>query len=364
MQRIRYGIIILGTLLCLATPAAAQVSVSIGLPHVSIGIRMPVFPELVLLPGFPVYYAPRVEANYFFYDGLYWVFQDDYWYASDWYDGPWWLVEPDYVPLFILRIPVRYYRLPPPYFRGWREHEPPRWGHRWGRDWDRRHRGWDRWRRDSAPSPAPLPYFQRQYSGDRYPRGDEQRTLRGKYYRYEPRDRVIREHLQPRLERREPAPVPRDRREEQRLRGPGAPTPQPPRATQPRPGTPAPPVVQPPQRSPRDQRAPQERRPGPDQRGSQERPDLDQRGSREQRPAVEQRGSQEQRRQDVRQQRQPRDVEREKPVPRLKGQGRQVDKRGYQQGKEQQQEQDQEQKLRQEQERERERDQGRERGRD
>ena len=31
-------------------------------------------PELVVMPGYPVYYAPNVAANYFFYDGLYWVF--------------------------------------------------------------------------------------------------------------------------------------------------------------------------------------------------------------------------------------------------------------------------------------------------
>jgi len=28
-------------------------------------------PELVVMRGYPVYYAPNVAANYFFYDGLY-----------------------------------------------------------------------------------------------------------------------------------------------------------------------------------------------------------------------------------------------------------------------------------------------------
>ena len=89
MQKIRYGLIVLWMLLCSVTSAAAQVSIGIGLPNVSIGINLPLFPELVPVPGYPVYYAPRVDANYFFYDGMYWVYQDDNWYASSWYNGPW-----------------------------------------------------------------------------------------------------------------------------------------------------------------------------------------------------------------------------------------------------------------------------------
>ena len=55
--------------------------------RVSIGINLPVFPQLVIVPNYPVYYAPSVRANYFFYDGLYWVFNvdDGYWYSSSWY---------------------------------------------------------------------------------------------------------------------------------------------------------------------------------------------------------------------------------------------------------------------------------------
>jgi hypothetical protein len=56
--------------------------------HVNIGINISLFPELVQVPGYPVYYAPRHEANYFFYDGLYWVLVDDVWYSSDWCNGP------------------------------------------------------------------------------------------------------------------------------------------------------------------------------------------------------------------------------------------------------------------------------------
>jgi hypothetical protein len=85
------------------------VSVGIGLPSVSIGINLPSFPSLVVVPGYPVYYAPRVDANLFFYDGVYWVYQENNWYASTWYNGPWGLVAPEIVPAFVLRVPVRYY---------------------------------------------------------------------------------------------------------------------------------------------------------------------------------------------------------------------------------------------------------------
>ena len=182
-------------------PAQAQVSVGIGvsLPGVSIGINMPAYPQLVRVPGYPVYYAPSVNSNYFFYDGLYWVYQDDDWYSSDWYNGPWQLVGPTYVPLFVLRVPVRYYREPPIYFGGWRPDAAPRWGDHWGHDWQNRRRGWDQWDRRRAPAAAPLPAYQRNYSGDRYPRAaEQQRAVRAENYRYQPREAVSRQQFQER----------------------------------------------------------------------------------------------------------------------------------------------------------------------
>ena len=167
-------------------PAAAQVS---------IGINIQAYPELDRVPGYPVYYAPQMNSNYFFYDGMYWVYQDDNWYASSWYNGPWWLTSPDEVPLFVLRVPVGYYREPPAYFRGWQSNSPPHWGEHWGSGWTEQRRGWDRWNRNSAPAPAPLPAYQRQYSGDRYPGADQQQTLRNQNYRYQPREAVVRQHF-------------------------------------------------------------------------------------------------------------------------------------------------------------------------
>ena len=194
--------------LCSITSATAQVSVGIGLPGVSIGINLPVYPELVPVPGYPVYYAPRLSSNYFFYDGMYWVYQRDNWYASSWYNGPWGLVAPEAVPLYVLRVPVRYYRQPPAYFRGWRSDAPPRWGEHWGNSWEQSHRGWDSWNRTSVPSPAPLPAYQRQYSGNRYPHAEQQQALQSQHYRYQPQDAVVQQHYQAPRTQMAPAPSP------------------------------------------------------------------------------------------------------------------------------------------------------------
>lgn len=206
MLKIRYLFVVLGILLSSAASSAVQVSIGIGLPNVSIGINLPAYPQLVRVPGYPVYYAPRLEANFFFYDSMYWVYLDDNWYASSWYNGPWWLVGSEAVPVFVLRIPVRYYRQPPPYFRGWRPDAPPRWGDHWGRDWEQRRSGWDRWDRGAAPAPAPLPAYQRQYSGDRYPRQiEQQQELQQQHYHYQPRDPIVRQHDQERAGQIAPA---------------------------------------------------------------------------------------------------------------------------------------------------------------
>jgi len=220
MKKILFGLFLLWMFLVSLNSAEAQVSIGISTPNVSIGINLPLFPELVPVPGYPVYYAPRVAANYFFYDGMYWVYVDDNWYASSWYNGPWGVVDPWYVPPYILRIPVRYYRQPPVYFRGWQRNAPPRWGQHWGHEWEQQRRGWDKWKRGSAPAPAPLPVYQRKYSGERYPHQvEQQQSLRNQHYRYQPRDRVVRQHYQ-QTSGGAPAPAQRGRQEDPQMRGP------------------------------------------------------------------------------------------------------------------------------------------------
>ena len=192
----RYCFIVPLMLVGSVLPAPAQISIGIGLPQVSIGINLPIYPELTPVPGYPVYYAPSVDGNYFFYDGMYWVYQNDDWYASSWYNGPWAPVSEYGVPDFVLRIPVRYYRRPPAMFGGWQRNAAPHWGDHWGRDWQQRRPGWDRWDHRRPPSAAALPSYQRAYSGNRYPGADQQRLLHGENYHYQPKSAVVREHYQ------------------------------------------------------------------------------------------------------------------------------------------------------------------------
>lgn len=203
----RNGLIVLWILLCSIASAGAQVSVGIGFPGVNIGINLPAYPQMVAVPGYPVYYAPQMNSNYFFYDGYYWVYQRDNWYASTWYNGPWGLVSPDAVPLFVLRIPVRYYRSPPSYFHGWRSDMPPRWGDHWGNTWAGSHSGWDTWNHGSVPVAAPLPVYQRQYSGNRYPQQAQQQALQTQNYHYQPQNAVIAQPMQAQPTKSAPAPV-------------------------------------------------------------------------------------------------------------------------------------------------------------
>lgn len=241
-----------------SAPAQVSLGIGIGLPGVNIGIHFPVLPRLVRVPGYPVYYAPGLESNYFFYDGMYWVFEGDAWYASSWYDGPWYLVGPETIPLYVLRIPVGYYQRPPSYFGGWQRNAPPRWGDHWGNGWAQRRHGWDRWDRRSAPAPAAIPTYQRSFAGDRYPGAAQQRDLHAQNYHHQPREAVVREHYQQQRTQAAPAPAarapqrdrqparapredPRSPREGREAKPPPAPVqPRAPRPTQPPPSEPRP----------------------------------------------------------------------------------------------------------------------------
>ena len=251
----------------LAACVETQMDVGAGIraPDLSIGIELSSYPDLVPVPGYPVYYYPGGDFNYFYYDGLYWVLSGDNWYASGWYNGPWSWMDPYYVPAFVLRIPVRYYRRPPVYFRGWPADSPPRWDEHWGGEWNTRRRGWDQWDRRTVPAPAPLPTYQGKYSGDRYPRAPEQRnSIRATEDHYQPREPVSRQYWQQQqTQRPRPQPQPPQMQRPPIQQRPAQVQPAP---AQPPPQIYVPPTQQPPQgQRPPDQRPPQPQRPHPQQ---------------------------------------------------------------------------------------------------
>lgn len=192
-HRMRHLLVVVPMLMCIAAAAPAEVRVQVGLPGINIGVNMPRYPQLVLVPGTPVYYDAHASSNYFFYDGMYWVYSDDNWYASTWYNGPWDYVGPNDMPLYLLRVPVRYYRQPPMFFAGWNGDRAPRWDEHWGNDWHNRRDGWDQWDRRRMPRAAPLPNYQRKYSGKNYPdQFEQQGSIRTRNYRHHPREAVTR----------------------------------------------------------------------------------------------------------------------------------------------------------------------------
>jgi hypothetical protein len=168
MKRYLIPLVIAGACISSACTSVGG-GVAVREPGVRVGINVSTYPRLSRVPGYPVYYAPGAGWNYFFYEDRYWVFEEDLWYASRGYNGPWDVIDPYYVPSYVLRVPVRYYTRPPSYFRGWRADAPPRWDEHWGRDWSARRSDWNRWDPRSAPPPAPLPPSLRRNAGERDP---------------------------------------------------------------------------------------------------------------------------------------------------------------------------------------------------
>lgn len=195
-EKMRCVLVVLLGVLCSVSSATAQVSIGIGLPSVSIGINLPSFPELVVVPDYPVYYAPRGDVNLFFYDGLYWGVSEGQLVREFLVQRALGAGGPRGRAGVCPADTVRYYRHPPASWAGWRSDAPPRWGERWGHEWEQRRSGWDQWDRRTVQAPAPLPVYQRQYSGNRYPRVEQQQALQREKYRYQPQDPVVRQHYQ------------------------------------------------------------------------------------------------------------------------------------------------------------------------
>lgn len=95
-------------------PGAAQINIGINIgtpPPPPIVITAP--PQLVVVPGTAVSYAPAVPHNYFFYGRKYYVLHDGAWFLAPAHHGPWTFIATERVPHPVLRVPVAYYKVPP-----------------------------------------------------------------------------------------------------------------------------------------------------------------------------------------------------------------------------------------------------------
>src|SRR5580765_4535902 len=97
----RGGTVMRGRIVIAGLVALALVG-SVGASRATAGLNIDfnliAQPQLVVVPGTPVAYAPTVPANYFFYNGRYYLFTDGGWFVAGGYNGPWLAVAPGYVP--------------------------------------------------------------------------------------------------------------------------------------------------------------------------------------------------------------------------------------------------------------------------
>ena len=104
--------------------ALAMVVLFTSLASARVSINIQVQPQLVPVPGLPVYYAPALPHNYFSYGAQYYLFSGGVWYVAPTFRGPWTFLPLASVPPPLLSVPVEFYRAP---LRGWHRGGPPPW---------------------------------------------------------------------------------------------------------------------------------------------------------------------------------------------------------------------------------------------
>jgi hypothetical protein len=105
-----------------ASAAGPDVTIDIGLGVPPIVLTTP--PQLVVVPGTSVYYAPDVSGNLFVYKGRYYTMANGVWLMAPAYHGPWVVIQIGKVPAPVLAVPVEYYKIPPGHLK---KKGPPPW---------------------------------------------------------------------------------------------------------------------------------------------------------------------------------------------------------------------------------------------
>ena len=81
-----------------AVAGDVNVGINIGVPPPPPPIVFAALPQLVVIPGSPVYYAPGASVNFFFHSGRYYTFHDGAWFFATKHHGPWAFIKPAHVP--------------------------------------------------------------------------------------------------------------------------------------------------------------------------------------------------------------------------------------------------------------------------
>src|SRR3989442_10129620 len=110
MRRTSLGIVLAAGLL--AAPARAtdvHIGINIGVPPPPPPVVVEAPPPLLVVPRTPVYYAPALPYNYFYYGGLYYTLPQDHLVYAPSFQRPWRLVPIQHLPRPDLPRPGRYY---------------------------------------------------------------------------------------------------------------------------------------------------------------------------------------------------------------------------------------------------------------
>src|SRR3989304_2225103 len=95
--------VLVGALFAVAA-AALLPATTLASPNIHIGIQIGTPPQLVVVPQTPVYYAPALPYNYFFYGGQYYLFHNGIWHFAPTHNGPWAVIAVEYLPRPILAV--------------------------------------------------------------------------------------------------------------------------------------------------------------------------------------------------------------------------------------------------------------------
>src|SRR5678816_321541 len=84
-RKVMRGRIVIAVLVALAL--VSSVGAGRATAGLNIDFNLIAQPQLVVVPGTPVAYAPAVPANYFFYNRQYYLFADGGWFVAGGYNG-------------------------------------------------------------------------------------------------------------------------------------------------------------------------------------------------------------------------------------------------------------------------------------
>jgi len=96
-----------------ATNASAELGMSVAINLPGVGIAISSSPEVMVIPGTYVYFAPDADDDLFFYHGYWYRTHKDKWYRSAEHDKGWVVISFGNVPSPILHVPPGFRSIPP-----------------------------------------------------------------------------------------------------------------------------------------------------------------------------------------------------------------------------------------------------------